>query len=208
MECRTSCRALSWPARGLAAWLPIGLSITLVFVVGCLVFAGPIRGVRPMTIFVTSPAFADQDRIPVRFTGDGQDVSPPLAWDNLPEGTKELALICDDPDAPTDEPWVHWVIYKIPANATGLPENVPKLPRLKNGDILQGQNSWSTPSRPSIGYRGPLPPRGDGDHRYQFTLYALSGKLIAKPGVTKEQLLAEMEGHILATGQLVGLYSR
>ncbi|NLE38995.1 MAG: YbhB/YbcL family Raf kinase inhibitor-like protein [Pirellulaceae bacterium] len=160
-----------------------------------------------MTIPITSPAFAEETRIPVMYTGDGEDVSPPIEWSDLPEGTKELALICDDPDAPTEEPWVHWVIYKIPGNATGLPEGIPKKARLKDGVMLQGQNSWSTPKSPSVGYRGPSPPKG-GDHRYRFTLYALSGKLVVQPGMTKKQLLAEMQGHILATGRLTGLYSR
>jgi len=161
------------------------------------------------TIKVTSTAFVQDQRIPKKYTGEGEDVSPPLAWSDVPEGTKELALICDDPDAPTDEPWVHWVIYKIPANATGLFEHIPREARLKEeGGMLQGQNSWSTPGKPSIGYRGPMPPKGDGDHRYQFTLYALGGKLVVQPGITKKQLLGEMEDHILAKGQLVGIYSR
>jgi len=161
-----------------------------------------------MAIQITSTAFGDEERIPVKYTGEGDDVSPPLAWSGLPEGTKELALICDDPDAPTDEPWVHWVIYKIPANATGLPENVPRQARLKDGGMLQGLNSWPPRSGMSIGYHGPMPPPGHGEHRYRFTLYALSGKVAVQPEMTKNQLLAEMEGHILATGLLVGIYSR
>jgi Raf kinase inhibitor-like YbhB/YbcL family protein len=163
------------------------------------------KGEKPMTIQVTSTAFGQDERIPVKYTGEGEDISPPIAWSGLPEGTKELALICDDPDAPTDEPWVHWVIYKIPANATGLPEDLPRKARLKDGLMLQGQNSWPAPS---FGYRGPMPPKGHGDHHYQFTLYALSGKLVVQPGVTKKQLLTEMEDHVLGTGQLVGIYSR
>ncbi|MBN1588250.1 MAG: YbhB/YbcL family Raf kinase inhibitor-like protein [Pirellulales bacterium] len=161
-----------------------------------------------MAIQVTSTAFAEEERIADRYTGEGQDVSPPLSWSNLPEDAKELALICDDPDAPTDEPWVHWVIYKIPAHATGLPEGVPRKARLKDTGMLQGQNSWSTPAKPSLGYRGPIPPKGHGDHRYRFTLYALSGKLVVQPGVSKKQLLSEMADHVLDTGKLVGLYSR
>ena len=161
-----------------------------------------------MAIQVISTAFSEEERIPTKYTGEGDDVSPPLAWSGLPEGTKELALICDDPDAPTDEPWVHWVIYKIPADATGLPEAIPRQARLRDDGMLQGQNSWSTPAKPSIGYRGPMPPPGDGDHHYRFVLYALSGKLVVQPGITKRQLLAEMEDHVLETGRLVGLYSR
>lgn len=161
-----------------------------------------------MAIQVTSTAFGQDQRIPDKYTGEGEDVSPPIAWSDVPEGTKELALICDDPDAPTEEPWVHWVIYKIPANATALPEGVPRQARLKNGGMLQGQNSWSSAAKPSIGYRGPLPPPGHGDHHYRFTLYALGGKLVVQPGIAKSQLLTEMEDHILGTGQLVGIYSR
>jgi len=161
-----------------------------------------------MAIEITSMAFAQDERIPVKYTGEGEDVSPPLAWSGLPEGTRELALICDDPDAPTDEPWVHWVIYKIPANATGLPEGIPRQPRLKNSGMLQGQNSWSSHGRASIGYRGPMPPPGDGEHRYIFTLYALGGKVAVQPGIAKNQLLTEMEDHVLGKGQLIGVYSR
>ena len=161
-----------------------------------------------MTISLTSTAFENGERIPDKYTFEGEDLSPPLAWSNLPEGTRELALICDDPDAPTAEPWVHWVIYKIPADSTGLSEGIPPEARLKDNGMLQGQNSWSTPAVPSIGYRGPKPPSGDGDHQYRFTVYALGGKLVVQPGISKKQLLTEMEDHILATGELVGLYSR
>ena len=84
-----------------------------------------------MSIQITSSAFTQGHPIPKKYTGEGADVSPPLAWSGIPEGTKELVLICDDPDAPTDEPWVHWVLYKIPADVTGLPEGVPRKARLK-----------------------------------------------------------------------------
>jgi len=162
-----------------------------------------------MTIQVTSTAFTDGQRIPEKYTGDGLDVSPPLSWSGAPEGTKEFALICDDPNAPTPEPWVHWVIYKIPGNATGLPEGLPRKARLKPPEkILQGANSWSTPGKPSVGYRGPAPPPGHGTHHYHFTLYALDASPVLEPGMAKKQLLAEIEGHVLATGELVGTYSR
>lgn len=158
-----------------------------------------------MTIKITSTAFADGERIPIKHTGEGADVSPPLAWSGTPEGTKEFALICDDPDAPTDEPWVHWVIYKIPANATGLPEGIPKTARVKGGQIFQGQNSWA---KTSFGYKGPMPPQGHGDHHYHFTLYALDSKAVVEPGESKKQLLTEIKDHVLAQGRLTGLYSR
>ena len=166
-------------------------------------------GDKPMTISITSPAFADGERIPKKYSGEGEDLSPPLGWSGLPEGTKELAIICEDPDAPTAEPWVHWVIYKIPATLDGLPEGVPQKARLKNpAGAFQGQNSWSTPTKHSYGYRGPMPPPSHGMHHYHFTICALEAKLIIEAGVDKKALLEEMREHVLAMGCLTGLYSR
>jgi Raf kinase inhibitor-like YbhB/YbcL family protein len=162
------------------------------------------QGDIPMTIKVESPAFVSNAKIPTKFTGDGEDVSPGLTWSNLPAGAKELALICDDPDAPTSEPWVHWVIYRIAADAKGLPENVAKTasPAEPKG-ALQGKNSWS-----KIGYGGPAPPKGHGLHHYLFKLYALDAPLNVSSGLTKKDMLAAMKGHILAQGELVGTYQR
>jgi len=160
-----------------------------------------------MAIQLTSAAFGEGERIPVKYAGDGQDLSPPLSWSGLPEGTKELALICDDPDAPTPQPWVHWVIYKIPADCQGLPEGVGRSARLKEpAGAMQGQNSW--PSGQTIGYRGPAPPPGHGVHRYFFKLYALDTPMVIEPGKDKKGLLAEMSGHVLGEGQLMGTYER
>jgi len=157
-----------------------------------------------MTIEIASTAFAEGRPIPKKFTGEGEDVSPPLSWDKLPEGTNELALICDDPDAPRPEPWVHWLIYKIPADVQGLPEGVAKDAELEEPPgALQGNNSW-----PSIGYRGPMPPPGHGTHRYFFKLYALDAPLEIAPGADKETLLEKMSGHVLGEGQLMGTYAR
>jgi len=157
-----------------------------------------------MALTIRSSAFADQARIPKRFTGDGEDVSPELSWSGVPAGARELALICDDPDAPTPEPWVHWVIYKIPATATGLRENIPKTGSLSEpAGALQGVNSWGT-----IGYRGPAPPRGHGVHHYHFKLYVLDTALNVAAGVDKKKLLSAMQGHIVAQGELVGTYQR
>ncbi len=159
------------------------------------------------TIEVTSTAFAQGEPIPNKYTGEGEDVSPPLSWSGLPEGTKELALICDAPDAPTAEPWVLWVIYKIPATTTGLLEGIPPKPRLKKpAGALQGRNSW--PSGKMIGYRGPMPPPGHGTHHYRFTLYALDVKLPVEPSESKKTLLEEISDHILAKGRLTGTYKR
>ena len=156
-----------------------------------------------MTIQITSSAFTQGQPIPKKYTGEGADVSPPLGWSNLPAGAKELALICDDPDAPNGD-WVHWVIYKIPVGAKGLPEGVPRNPKLKEpAGALQGKNSW-----PSTGYRGPMPPVGHGVHHYHFKLYALDAPLQAEPGLEKKALLERIKGHVLAEGELMGTYKR
>jgi hypothetical protein len=156
---------------------------------------------------LTSTAFEHMQRIPDRFTGDGEDISPPLQWSEVPEGTKELALICDDPDAPRPEPWVHWVLYKIPGDARELPEGIPDRRTLEEPiDGVQGKNSW--PEGENIGYGGPAPPKGHGMHHYHFKLYALDEKLDLDPGLTKSQLLEAIEGHTLAVTKLTGTYER
>ena len=153
---------------------------------------------------VRSTALADGKPIPQRHTGDGKDASPPLAWSDVPAGAKELALIVDDPDAPSSEPWVHWVIYKIPPDAAGLPEGVATSPVLTAPPgTLQGRNSWGT-----VGYRGPAPPKGHGVHHYHFRLYALAAPLALKAGAGKRELLEAMAGNVLAEGELVGTYQR
>jgi len=160
-----------------------------------------------MAIEITSEAFTQGQRIPKKHTGEGDDLSPPLAWSGVPEAAKELVLICDDPDAPTAEPWVHWVIYKIPASTAGLPEGIGRKPRLKNPPgALQGKNSW--PSGQTIGYRGPMPPPSHGTHHYVFKLYALEARMVAEPGLDKKTVLDEIRNHVLAEGQLVGTYER
>ncbi|MHC4178438.1 MAG: YbhB/YbcL family Raf kinase inhibitor-like protein, partial [Planctomycetota bacterium] len=157
-----------------------------------------------MAIEVTSTAFAHGQPIPKQYSGEGADLSPPISWSGLPEGTQELVLICDDPDAPTAEPWVHWVIYKIPITLTELPEGIERRARLKQpAGVLQGKNSW--PSQ-NVGYRGPQPPPGHGTHRYFFRLYALEAKLVSSPGMDKRGLLEEIKGHVLEEGQLMGTY--
>jgi len=160
-----------------------------------------------MAIQLTSTAFGEGERIPAKHTGEGEDVSPPLAWSGVPEGTKELALICDDPDAPTPQPWVHWVIYKIPADCRGLPEGVAQTLHLEEpAGALQGANSW--PNGENLGYRGPMPPPGHGVHRYFFRLCALGAELATEPGMDKVALLEKISGDILDEGQLMGTYQR
>lgn len=154
---------------------------------------------------ITSPAFQDGQPIPVQFTGDGEDISPPLAWTNVPAQAKELALIVDDPDAPRPQPWVHWVIYSLPASLTGLPQAVPQGPRVTSLPAVQGPNSWG---ERSLGYRGPSPPPRHGVHHYRFTLYALDTALNLQPGLTKGNLLNAIKDHVLQQARLVGTYER
>lgn len=160
-----------------------------------------------MNMTIESSVFGPRQPIPKRYTGEGEDVSPPLSWKNVPAGTKELALICDDPDAPVPEPWVHWVIYKFAPDVTSLPENVPPALTIKSPvSACQGRNSWS--SGRTIGYRGPMPPPGHGTHHYRFRLYALHAELKVDAGIDKAALLAAIRGHVLAEVELVGTYER
>ena len=157
-----------------------------------------------MSITITSTAFESNQPIPRKYSGEGQDVSPPLSWSNLPDGTKELALIVDDPDAPIPEPWVHWVLYKIPIDTQGLQENIPTSSKVSTpAGVLNGKNSWG-----KLGYGGPMPPPGHGVHRYFFKLYALDTTLDLPPEADKNTLLKAMSGHILVEGELVGTYKR
>jgi Raf kinase inhibitor-like YbhB/YbcL family protein len=157
-----------------------------------------------MSMTIRSDAFDDGRAIPRRYGEDGEDVSPPLTWSGQPEGTRELSLIMDDPDAPTPEPWVHWVLYKVPADVQALPEGLPQTPTLNTPPgALQGKNSWG-----GTGYRGPAPPRGHGVHHYHFRLYALDTPLQAARGLDKGGLIQAMQGHILAQAELIGTYER
>lgn len=146
-----------------------------------------------------SNAFIADGTIPSLYTCDGKDTSPPLSWDEPPQGTQSLALIVDDPDAPTGV-FVHWVLYDLPAEVRQLPEGVPSQPTLPSGGV-QGKNDF-----PKLGYGGPCPP--SGTHRYFFKLYALDRKTGLASGATKKQLEAAIEGRILGTAELIGRYSR
>jgi hypothetical protein len=150
---------------------------------------------------LTSSAFEPDAPIPARFTCDGEDVSPELSWEGVPEGTQSLALIMDDPDAPAGT-FTHWVAYDIRSGARGLPENVEKTERPANGaGGTQGRNSFG-----DIGYGGPCPP--SGTHHYRFQLYALDQRLDLAPGASKQQLLVALEGRVLGEALLVGTYQR
>jgi Raf kinase inhibitor-like YbhB/YbcL family protein len=154
-----------------------------------------------------SPAFSPGERIPRRHARppEGLDVSPALTWSPLPANARELVLICDDPDAPQKEPWVHWVAYGIPVSARGLPEGIDRVERPGQlQGLVQGKNSWD-----ALGFGGPLPPVGHGTHEYRFRLYAVDEPLSQLgPGATKEQVLEQLEGHVVAEGELVGTYER
>jgi hypothetical protein len=153
-----------------------------------------------MTLQLSSSAFGHGAYIPKKYTGEGQDVSPPLTWSDPPRNAKSLALICDDPDAPVGT-WVHWVAWGIKPDARELPEAVPADKELHNG-MKQGINDFR-----KIGYGGPMPPR-NSDHRYFFRLYALDNEPALSPGAGKKDLLNGMKGHVLAEGELMGRYKR
>lgn len=154
-----------------------------------------------MGFSLTSTAFKEGDTIPVKHTCDGADLSPPLEWSGVPQGTVAFALIADDPDAPAGT-WVHWVLYDVPATV-GLPESVAKVEAPKDlGGAVQGRNDFRR-----VGYGGPCPPPGPA-HRYFFKLYALDTKLGLKAGASKVDVERAMGGHVLATAQLVGKYGR
>ncbi len=152
-----------------------------------------------MAFQLTSSAFPAAGAIPAKHTCDGADVSPPLAWTDPPSATRSFALICDDPDAPMGT-WVHWVLYNIPASSRGLPEAIPGEQELADGS-RHGRNSWGR-----TGYGGPCPP--SGTHRYFFRLYALDTDLDLAPGATKADVLRAMDGHVLASAELMGTYRR
>ncbi|MFW6061887.1 MAG: YbhB/YbcL family Raf kinase inhibitor-like protein [Planctomycetota bacterium] len=157
-----------------------------------------------MPFELLTEAFQHEQPIPQKYSQDGENVSPPLRWSGMPDATSELALIAEDPDAPTDQPYVHWVIYKIPTTLDHLPEGVAQSPRPdRPTGVYQGQNSAG-----NAGYDGPAPPKGHGRHRYYFTLYALDRVMNIQPGLTKNQLLEQIKPHILDQCRIIGTYER
>lgn len=151
-----------------------------------------------MAFELKSAAFENGGHIPKKYTCDGPDVSPPLSWTDPPEGTRSLALICDDRDAPVGS-WVHWVLFGLPPETRELTEGVPTQRTLPRGG-KQGRNDFRR-----IGYGGPCPPRGPA-HRYFFKLYALDAEPDLMPGATKREFVRAIEGHILAETELMGRY--
>ncbi len=159
------------------------------------------RGGTSMSLVVSSPVFADGQSIPTRYTCEGEDVSPPLQFAGVPEGTKSLVLIVDDPDAPDPAApkmtWVHWLLYNLPADTSGLAEGVTTLPE----GTLSGISDFKRTR-----YGGPCPPIGE--HRYMFKLYALDTLLPDLGRPDKEALLRAMDGHIIEQALLIGLYQK
>jgi Raf kinase inhibitor-like YbhB/YbcL family protein len=165
------------------------------------VLTGPAREARGAGLTLTSGSFTHNGQIPTTYTCEGKDASPPLSWSGLPAGTKSLALIVDDPDAPDPRApqttWVHWVLYNLPPTAEGLPEGVSSLP----GGTREGLNDWKR-----TGYGGPCPPIGR--HRYFHKLYALDAVLPDLGSPTKAQLEQAVAGHVLTKAELVGTYEK
>lgn len=153
-----------------------------------------------MAISISSPAFSESEKIPPEYTCEGSDISPQLDWSGIPEGTKSLVLIFDDPDAPGGI-FTHWVIFNIPPDSSGLPKAFPSTPDLPDG-TLQGINDFGR-----TGYGGPCPPAGK-PHRYRFTLYAIDKQLDLIAGSSKNQVINAISNHILDQGQLNGTYQR
>lgn len=174
----------------------ISISLTL----AVLSFWGTAVGEDAVTkIELRSSAFRNSEMIPAEYTCDGADISPSLEWTGVPAGTKSLVLISDDPDAPAGD-WVHWVLYDLPPGLTGLAPGIPAADRIPGGGV-QGRTDFG-----KVGYGGPCPP--GGIHRYFFKLYALNTVLNLAPGATKKQVEKTMQGHVLASGELMGRYQR
>jgi Raf kinase inhibitor-like YbhB/YbcL family protein len=152
-----------------------------------------------MGLMVMSQAFKNGEPIPSKYACDGEDISPPISWSGAPQQTRSYALIVDDIDAPMGK-FTHWVIFNIPAVESSLEEGVPTVGTLSNG-ATQGRNGFG-----QIGYGGPCPP--SGTHRYVFHLYALDTLLSLQASFTERDVLEAMKGHVLAEGELAGLYSR
>lgn len=161
------------------------------------------QGDTKMEMTVSSQAFEQGGHIPRPYTGEGEDISPPLAWSGVPGQAAQLAVLLEDPDAPGGV-FVHWLIYHLAPDVTGLPEALVQAeqPPEPPGSA-QGRNSFG-----KVGYNGPMPPRGHGPHRYYFHVYALDRPLDLKAGSDAGLLRKAMQGHILAQGTLMGVYER
>jgi Raf kinase inhibitor-like YbhB/YbcL family protein len=157
------------------------------------------------TLLVSSPTIAAGQAIPKRHTADGENVSPAISWRGAPPITKSYALVCDDPDVPIPGGFVHWVVYNIPASASGLPEDLPIDPASPMPPAIAGAVQGLSGFKRPI-YRGPAPPPGK-PHHYHFRVFALDIAALT-PGLTKAQLLEAIDGHVVASGELVAVYER
>lgn len=156
----------------------------------------------PAVLELRSSAFAEGARIPNRYTAAGEGMSPPLSWEGAPATTRSFVLLVEDPDAHGRTPYVHWLVYDIPAGTTELAEGIPTTPRIANvPGALQGENTAQ-----HIGYTPPRPPRQDPPHAYHFELFALNAELKLPAGATREQVMAAASKHVVAKGQLVGTF--
>jgi Raf kinase inhibitor-like YbhB/YbcL family protein len=169
----------------------------------------------PAKLTVESTAFKDGEPLPDDYSSFGKNVSPPFSWTGAPATARQFAVVCHDPDAPLPGGFTHWVIYKIPASAKGLLEAVPAGASVTASGLagaIQGMNGFAAFARrggppPEPSYRGPAPPAGPA-HHYHFTVYAIDGAVDLQPGLDRNGLLKAIEGHIVAQGEIVGLYQR
>ena len=153
-------------------------------------------GLNIADLRIESPAFASGQPMADRYSKYHDNVVPPLRWSGVPEGTRQLALVCHDPDAPLPHGWTHWVVYGIAPDVTEIPE----------GGAAPGVEGTTTYGE--IGWGGPMPPQGHGTHHYYFWVYALDAEIDAEPGLTREQLLERIDGHVLEQARLVGTYEK
>jgi Raf kinase inhibitor-like YbhB/YbcL family protein len=153
----------------------------------------PTLPMNDQKFLIRSPAFQNEQRIPSKYTCDGDDISPPLAIENIPESTASMVLLVDDPDAPSGT-WTHWLVFNIPRDVTRIGEGTIPIG-------TRGNTSWSTTD-----YGGPCPP--EGTHRYSFKIYALGTTLRLNEGASKQEVLEALKGHILAESELIGTYER
>jgi Raf kinase inhibitor-like YbhB/YbcL family protein len=175
-------------------------------VVALAVGAGNLSAQSAAAIVVESPAMRPGQPIPREHSPDGRNESPPLTWRGLPAGTRELVVLCEDHGAGNPPPWVHWIVYNVPASAAGLPQGIPfdaadPMPRGLER-VRQGNNGWGLAM-----YRGPAPPAGSV-HEYDFTVLALDAELDLPAGLTRAEVLAAIEGHVIGRGTLVATYTR
>jgi Raf kinase inhibitor-like YbhB/YbcL family protein len=185
--------------RRVALWMTLLTTIAIV-AVSCAPTEPALPEEGEMTLSLSSPIFQEGEDIPITYTCDGQDISPPLTWGEPPSETQSFALIMDDPDAPGGV-FTHWLLFNLPADSRELPEAIPLDNQLASG-ALQGKNSFGT-----VGYGSPCPPLGTV-HHYRFTIYALDQPLDLMAGTSRKQVIGAITGHILAWGQLTGIYQR